>query len=262
MVCWVDGLREQLANANFYLQIHVSRSPYGSMSDHAFKVLTQTIHPAAWVLYQSTHQMQQRFSAAALPCVITGSRHPEIELPGVDLDYRATCRHAAGQFLARGHRRFVLLNPETGTQGELQSEQGFCEAVAQSTASVVEASIVRHDRTVAGICSRLDAVFRRPAPPTALLVSRPLHVLTTVGYLLRRGIGIPRDVAVISRDDELFLEHMLPSMARYRSKPTAFAHKLSKLVLELAGGGGLVPVDHRIMPDFVRGDSFDGKWSV
>jgi len=255
VVYWIDGLREQLNDANYHLQVHLSRSVYGSQSDHAFKMLTETIRPAVWVLYQSTYDMQRRFSSAALRCVITGTRHQGVELPSVDLDYRATCRHAAGQFLAKGHRRFVLLNPESGTGGEQQSEQGFHEASERSSASGVQAWVVRHDGTVGGICNRLDALFRKPAPPTALLVSRPVHVLTVMGYLLGHGIRVPQDVGVISRDDESFLEHVVPSVARYTSRPAGFARKLSTMVLEIASGGGVAAVDHRIMPNFIRGET-------
>jgi len=170
--------------------------------------------------------------------------------------YRATCRHAAGQFLARNHRCLVLVNPESGTGGELESEQGFLEGATNTTAAGVQASVVQHDGSVNGICTRLDALFRKPTPPTALLVSRPAHVLTVMGHLMRRGLRLPQDVALISRDDDSFLEHVVPSVARYASNPSAFAQKLSKIVLEVAGGGVLTAADHHIMPHFVRGDSF------
>ncbi len=256
VVFWVDRLREQLSNAGFHLEVHVSRSFYGSRSSHALKALTDTTHPAVWILYRSTFEMQRWFSVNTLPCVITGSRHPGIELPSLDTDYRATCRHAAGQFLARGHRRMLLLNPASGTRGELESEEGFQEAAARTAASAVDAAIVRHDGTVAGICARLDACLRRPERATALLVSRPVHVLTVLGHLMRRGIRLPEDIALISRDDDSFLEHVLPSVARYSSSPTAFAQKLSKIVLEVAAGGVLSAADHRIMPRFLRGETF------
>lgn len=255
-VYWIDALREQLSDAGFHFEVHVSRNVYGARGRHALQSLTRTIQPAAWVLYRSTLEMQRWFAAHALRAVITGSRHPGVELPGVDLDYRATCRHATGQFIARGHRRLALINPESGTGGELESEQGFLEAVAQTTVGGAVGSVVRHDGSVAGICGRLEALFRKPEPPTALLVSRPAHVLTVLGHLLRRGLRVPQDVALISRDDDSFLEHVVPSVARYASDPALFAHKLSKIVLTVATGGGLTAADHRLMPHFVRGDSF------
>lgn len=255
-VYWIDALREQLSNASFQLEIHVSRQVYGARSSHALKALTQSIHPAAWVLYRSDLGMQRWFSAQALPSVITGSRHQGIELPSVDRDYRATCRHAAGQFIARGHRLLLLLNPATGTGGELESQQGFLEAVSQTKVAGVQGEVLQHDGTVTGICVRLDTRWRQPDPPTAILVSRPAHVLTVMGHLSRRRLRLPKDVALISRDDDSYLEHVVPSVARYASSPAAFAQKLSKLVLEVAAGGTLAAADHRIMPHFVAGESF------
>lgn len=255
-VFWIDGLREQLSGAGFHLEVHVSRSVYGARSDDALKTLTQTIRPAAWVLYRSTLAMQRWFSTHALPGVITGSRHQGIELPSVDVDYRATCRHAAGQFLAKGHLRLALLNPESGTGGERESEEGFKEAVAQFATPAAQAVVVRHDGTVGDICNRLDALLRKPDRPTALLVSRPVHVLTAHGHLLRRGVKVPHEMCVISRDDDSFLEHVVPSVARYASNPSTFAQKLAKVVLAVAERGVSSAADHRIMPHFVRGETF------
>jgi DNA-binding LacI/PurR family transcriptional regulator len=254
-VFWIDGLREQLGDVGFHLEIHVNRIAYTTRNPHHLNQLTGSVRPAAWVLYQSTHQMQKHFADQKLPCVITGSRHPGIELPGVDTDYKATCRHAAGLFRAKGHTHMVLLNPETGTGGELESEQGFLEAANGRDIGTQAGTILRHDGTVKGICTRLDSLLRKPNPPTAILVSRPMHALTTLGHLMRKGIKVPGDVALISRDDDFFLDHAIPSVARYSSNPRAFAQKVSKLATDLAREGRLAPTDNRLMPRFVKGDT-------
>jgi DNA-binding LacI/PurR family transcriptional regulator len=255
-VCWIDELREQLSDAGFHLEVHVSRQLYGARSGKALEALSRAVRPAAWVLYRSTLEMQQWFSTHALSGVITGSRHPGVQLPSVDMDYRATCRHAAGQFLAKGHRRLALLNPESGTGGELESEEGFREAVKPAICAGAEAILARHEGSAASVCKALDGLLRQPERPTALLVSRPVHVLTALGHLARRGIKVPREMAVISRDDDSFLEHVVPSVARYSSNPAAFAQRLSRVVLSVAESGLSTIADHKLMPRFVRGESF------
>ncbi len=129
---------------------------------HALQALADRLRPAGWVLYYSTDQMQQWFSERALPCVITGSRRQKVRLPSFDTDYRAGCRHAAGQFLARGHRRLILLNPDSGAAGEFESEQGFQEAVKATRSAQVQATVLRHDGTVAGICGKLQGLMQGP----------------------------------------------------------------------------------------------------
>lgn len=250
---WIDALREYLAEeGDHHLDIQVHRVAYGQDPEHALKNLLEQMRPAGWVLYKSTGPMQRWFSNHKLPCVITGSRHEGVELPSVDLAYRAVCRHAAGLFMARGHQRLALVNPASGLSGDFESEQGFTEAAGSSRQAAARVQVVRHNATVEGICNKLDALLGQPQPPTAFLVSRPEHVLTVVSHLLRRG-KLPREASLISRDDALFLEDMVPSIARYAFDPQIFARKIFKSVLGMVQGSQAKPFDHQIMPRFVPG---------
>jgi LacI family transcriptional regulator len=199
--------------------------------------------------------MQQWFSKHALPCVIAGSRHPNVPLSSVDVDYQATCRHAVGQFLARKHKCLAFLNPDSGAAGDLKIEQGFLEAAKTGHGGEVQAMVVRHDGTVQGICNKLDLLLKRPHPPTALLVSRPAFVLTAMSHLLRRKLNLPREVALISRDDESLLASMVPTVARYASSPTIFARKVSRLVLQMVRGAAFSRDNILVMPSFVAGQT-------
>jgi LacI family transcriptional regulator len=159
--------------------------------------------------------------------------------------------------LTRGHRRLVLLNPESGAAGDLESEEGFREGVAQHKQEDVEASVVRHRGTVGDVCSALTALFERRAPPTAILVSRAVNVLTVMGYLMRRGLRLPEDVAVISRDHEPFLEAVVPSVARYVINVENMAHRISAAVLEMVRTGLVSAANYQIMPEFTPGDTLN-----
>ncbi len=128
-------------------------------------------------------------------------------------------------------------------------------AAGQTGRNDVEAQIVRHDGTVPGICKKLDALLQRNQPPTAFLVSRCGHVLTVASHLLRHGWRMPQGVALISRDNSLFLENMVPAIAHYAYDPKAFARKISKAVLSMVHGDQAKSVDHQIMPRFVPGQT-------
>jgi LacI family transcriptional regulator len=203
--------------------------------------------------------MQMWFSKRRLPSLIVGSRHPGVELPSVDKAYRAVCRHAVGLFLARGHQRLALLNPDSGAAGDLESEQGFHEGVAQSQRDDVQSRVIRHDGTVADICNKLKTLFHRRDPPTALLVSRAVNVLTVMGHLLRGPLRLPQDVALISRDHEPFLAMMVPTVARYVIRPDIMAHRICSAVLEIVQGGLIGSADYQIMPVFMEGETLGPK---
>lgn len=254
-IFWMDCLRENLAESGYHLEIHAGQGAYGAHLHRTLEDLEHHLRPAGWVVYRSNIAIQQWFSERSLPCVITGSRHPDIKLPSVDLDYRAICRHAGGQFLARGHHQLALLNPESGTAGELQSEEGFLEAVNRTTQTGAQATVVRHDGTVEGICRKVDLLLERANRPTAFLVARPYYLVTVLGHLIQRGLRLPRDAALIGRDDDTYMAYLVPSVARYSSNPTAFARKVSNTVLNMVRGTPVGPQDLRLMPRFVPGQT-------
>lgn len=251
---WIDELRETLSKKDYKLDFIAQRNCYSEHPGHALAELTARLRPATWLLYLSTRAMQMWFSAHGLPAVIPGSRYPDVRLPSVDVDYRATCRHAVGCFLARGHRFLALLNPRSIAGGDLESEHGFLEA-GEAAGNGVEAVVAQHDGSVAGICARMDRLLERKRPPTAFLISRPAHALTALGHLVRRGVHFPKEAALIARDHDSFLEFVVPSVARYQADPLLFAHKLSRIVFEIASGGDARPRDFRIIPQLIPGET-------
>jgi len=251
---WMDSLREQLANAGYQLEAHSGPALYNRRPGSALEAFATQLRPIGWILYLSTVSMQKWFSDRGLPCVVIGSRQPQISLPAVDIDHRAVARHAAGMFLARGHRRIVFLSPNLDLAGDKLSEEGFLEGV-QAGGKLIEGKVVRYAATSKGICSKLDQCIKLPDRPTAFLVGRPLHALTTVSYLISRGIRVPADAAVISRDDELSLMHMVPSVAHYSCNSTVFAKRISRLVLKMVHAGVVKSSQHFQMPDFVSGET-------
>jgi len=251
---WIDELREALAKGDYKLDFIPRPGCYAAEPEHALAELAATLRPAVWLLYLSTHTMQSWFSARNLPAVISGSRYADVKLPSVDVDYRATCRHAVGCFVSKGHRCLALLNPRSVAGGDSESELGFIEAGA-AAGSETETIISHHDGTVGGLCSRLDSLLARKRPPTAFLVSRPAHALTALGHLVRRGAKFPREAALIARDHDSFLEYAVPSVARYQADPILFAHKLSRVVREIASGGDTRSRDLRIIPRLIAGET-------
>ncbi len=252
-IYWMDSLREHLNKAGYHLEIRVGQAAFGAQLERSLAQLQVQLRPAGWVIYRSNEQMQQWFSERNLPCVITGSRHANIGLPSVDVDYRAICRHAVGQFLGRKHQQLVFLNPESGLAGDLESEQGFMAAAKNTSVAGVQASVIRHDGTAEGVCKKIDLLLERPTRFTALLVSRPAHVITAVSHLLCRGLRLPKDVALISRDADAFLDNLVPTVARYAAGPVVYARKVSRVVLAVVGGSALSSPDIRIMPQFISG---------
>lgn len=248
-VFWMDELREHLDAAGWPLEVREGAAAYRRRPSHALEELATRLHPAGWVLYRSTPEMQRWFGSHAQSVVIAGSRHPGVTLSSVDVDYAAGCRHAAGRFLANGHHRLAIVRPDTQLAGDLESVAGFEAGAGAEVCSAL------HDGTSSGICAALDRLFARQPPPTGLFVFQATYFLTVLGWLQRRHLRVPNDISVVCRDSEPFLESVIPAPTRYALNATLYARKISRLVAGLVADGHTRSAQMRLMPAFLRGET-------
>ncbi len=251
---WTDRLREYLSKAGYELQIHIGRRWWRSLSpQQELSALTEQSPAAVWVLFSGTEAIQRWFAQSSVACVTSGTVHSGIQLPSVDLNHRATCRHAAGQFLSAGHQRVVFLRQGPSNAGDFESELGFLEAFRARPG--IHSWVVEHDGTPSGIRKKLDALLRAPQRPTGFLITHAMPALLVASELIRRGLHIPKDASVICRDTDLFLDFFSPEIARYRVDPLIHAQRLGRLVLQYASGNYPKNRLVRLMPQFDRTQS-------
>lgn len=250
---WLDELRDELAAVSCQLEVHVARTCYAPQPARALESLVRRAPAAAWVLYRSTHPMQRWFQEHALPCLVAGSCVAEIELPSVDVDYRAICRHAAGWLFSHQRRRIALVLPDSGHAGDIASEQGFHEAFNCTRTKEAAAFVLRHNGTPSHIATVLDGALRASDRPDGFIVARSTHVVTVVTHLQHRSIRLPADATVVSRDDDAFLQSILPPIPRYVPNPSQFARHISRAALELARNGVFSTRPVRLLAKFVEG---------
>ncbi len=249
-------LKEHFGAVGYELDIHCSQACYSQHPERALEALAGRVRPAGWVLYLSTAPMQRWFFERRLNCVISGSCHPNVDLPSIDLDYTAICRHAVGKFAAKGYKRIALVIPFSDQAGNLESERGFMEGGGQFQHQGVEVLIVHHAGTVEALCRVIDGLVSGPRPVTGLLVAKPAHAITTICHLLRRGICIPEAVGVISRDDDFSLEPVVPVISRYRIDSMLYARKVARVVVQMVHHGTRRNKAHRLLPELLQGETF------
>ncbi len=252
---WTDSLRDHLAAIGYRLAFQTVLDYQLQRPELALESLVHNLRPAGWVLHWSSTEIQQWFSERGLPCVIVGSRHRHMELSSVDVDHAAICSHAANLLAAKGRRRLALLMPRSGHAGDLESEFGFIEAGKKFKPQGVQTLVAHHDGSVLGICRALDKLLRGTEPALGILVAKTPHVVTAVTHLLRRGVRMPKDVSLISRDDDPLLENFVPSITRYHVDPVLFARKASRLVVDVVRSSGRRRHDSRLMAALVPGET-------
>jgi LacI family transcriptional regulator len=253
----LDELRMKLARLEMTLEVVVEAAAGSSRPRVALERLVGSRRDALWLLYLSSEATQRWFDERDIPCVLAGTPVAGVGLPGVDRDYRAACRHAASTLINAGCRQLALLLPEGVRGGEAESTAGYLEGVAGREAPLAPPWVVRHDTTVAGVCRAVDRLLLKKPRLDGLLVGRSSHALTALTHLLRTGVRVPGDVALIARDDDTFLAETAPEVARYVTKPAHFAGALSRVVERLCGGKALRGQIRLLVPSLVRGETID-----
>ena len=199
--------------------------------------------------------MQQWFFRRQIPCLVAGSTYPQITLPHYDLDFRAICRHAAGVLLRLGHRRLAMLNRESRRAGDVDSEAGFLEGVRASSRDDVTAEVVYHNDDVDSVARALKRLLTPAVRPTAIVVNNSYAYLSTASLLANYDLRVPRDISLISRDDDPFLASLAPAPARYVVEPHTFARKILGSLLHVLNHGQSGRSSAPLLPKYVPGGS-------
>lgn len=250
----IDSLRAKLSAAGFMVQFHVNPALY---TGSPVKALSQFVveHPASvWIVLSSKEAMQRWFSRQTkLRCLILGSCTPGIDLPSIDVDFHATCHHAGALLWRKGHRSIAIVLHQGIYGGDIASEDGL-RAVLKPMPDA-QINVIRHDTTPAHLCHLIDQSLISPRPPTAYIVGGAIHALTLSMHLMRKGKRIPKDITVISRDNDPILEAACPTIARYAVQPAKFASRAALAVRQLAETGTLSAPSIRLIPSFISGES-------
>jgi DNA-binding LacI/PurR family transcriptional regulator len=250
----ISDMRAHLTQHGFATELLVCPPRSARAQTRKIEEFVRQNHVFCCVLLSVSKELQKWFAEHSVPALVLGSCHPDVKLPSLDYDQRAVCRHAAGIFLAKKHRRMALIVPNSGLAGDIASEEGFLEGVAQHRlVDEARAIIVRHNGTAQNIGMKLDALFASPNPPTALLVAMQPHVLIVIIYLLKHGLSVPDTVSFIARDHDHSFETVSPSFAHYRFGDEKFARYLSRLMLQMVNQRALAPEPHLVFPTYIPG---------
>ncbi len=210
------------------------------------------------VLMHAPEEEQEWFYDRGIPTLILGSTYPSTELPSLDVDYYSVCRHAAGVFLRRGHRRLVFVRPDDRIAGDHASVEGFMDGIAQSPHTDAHGTVLRHRNLPADLERQLGLLLSSEEPgPTGIFTSNALETLITIMYLQRRGILIPKDISIIARDRDLFFDYLQPTITHYAYNTSIVCRRLTRLIRQLVERGSVSTRKSLIYPELIDGRSLD-----
>ena len=229
---WIAEARTRLETLGWTFRVLVEPDAYRAQPAPLLRQLCSGRREAVWILHRSTPAMQRWFQERGPATVLAGSRHEGVLLPQVEVDLGAVSRHAAGRFLARGHRHLAVLRPEGPFAGDAE-----CVAAFREGATRADVAELRCRNGSSGVVAALRQHLRTSPRATGLYVLHPDHCATALSYLQSEGLRIPAELSLICRDDAPYLELLHPEPSRYRHSPRAFASTRRVLLMPRAIAG-------------------------
>ncbi|MEU2349194.1 LacI family DNA-binding transcriptional regulator [Modestobacter sp. NPDC049651] len=174
--------------------------------------------------------------------------------PVVLLDRRATApgqcavavddvlggRLAADHLLERGHRRIAFIGGASGLPQVQERRQGVTAAVREATGDEDALTVLSPDTlTVAGGREAAAQIVGLPAArrPTAAICANDLLALGVLQEMVRHGVSVPEDFAIVGYDDIDFAAAAAVPLSSVHKPRQELGRRAAELLLDEAAGG-------------------------
>jgi LacI family transcriptional regulator len=158
-------------------------------------------------------------AAAGLPLVVIDRRlnHPRVD--SVLVDNRRGVRLAVEHLCRRGYSSLAHLAgpPENFTSRERQ--EAWAEALAACGIPAPAPYVCPGDNQRESGVAGAEALLSLPHPPRAIFVNNNLMAIGALEVIHRRGLSVPRDVALVAFDDPPWAQALRPALTTVR-QPT------------------------------------------
>ena len=113
--------------------------------------------------------------------------------------------------------------------------------------------IFKDERTPESVARAYEAAFRLKDRPTAMVLTSSNHLLTSLSWLLSKGICVPDDVSLVVLPNDTWYSEFYPPLCHYKPNTKSFSHGMAERVLELVEYGRIVRKSLEVAVEFVPG---------
>ena len=185
----------------------------------------------------ATDALMETIAATGVPCVcIERACAERFGIAAVTYDDAHGAMLATRYLIDKGHRRIAHLSGDMHFATAKARLQGYRQALSEAGIEPDE-QLIRgatwETAHVGGIVAELLALAE---PPTAIFAANDNLALVALEMLKRRGLEVPRDMAIIGVDDIEGAAQSLPPLTTVRIPLVELGRRAAELVLNAADG--------------------------
>ncbi|MBB5790106.1 substrate-binding domain-containing protein [Jiangella mangrovi] len=197
-------------------------------------------HRVRGMLIASYEPIEDRLAqvrSRGTPAVLFGRPVEGTDLPYVAVDEVLGGRLAAQHLIDLGRQRLAFIGGPLGIKQVGDRLQGASDAVRESGSATLEVLNIP-DRTIAGGKAVARELLARPVPlrPDGIFAVNDLLAIGILQTLIRGGVRVPDDVALIGYDDIEFAASSIIPISSIRSPHEVFGIAAVDLLLGVIAG--------------------------
>ncbi len=191
----------------------------------------------AWVAYSAERETLEWFVSRAIPVLAVGGGFPGLPVASSASRVDEAIRDSVRALTAQGHRRIVAISPDSWRlPAPSLTGQAFLSALEECGHSPTTYNLPPWEQTPEGLDKLLESLFLI-TPPTALIFVQPAFHVAALEFFGRKGIEVPRDVAVISMTTGPMFSLLPRRPAHFKWPVEEHIRRVDRWVKCLAKGG-------------------------
>jgi LacI family transcriptional regulator len=220
----VNAFEEMASDRGFELLQVLSRHDSRKEYERVSALLKYKIGGLILVPGLNSEKTLKLIARSGTPLVIVDRLVQNDRIDHVSFDNRGAMFEAARRLIALGHRRILFIVRERGllvTQRRLEGLRAAASAAPEKvTTNVFEC---QYDEVM--LTTRLSGEFRKPRPPTAIIVSNSTFAAMTLRALRALRVNFPSEVSLLAFDQPDWADLVTPRLSVVKQPTEAIARR-------------------------------------
>jgi LacI family transcriptional regulator len=188
--------------------------------------------------------------SAGIPTVLVTSGRPAPGFSAVSINDFEAAREMIRHLLGLGHRRIGFINGHPGHSASGQRFRGYMEGMTEAGLDVSADQVAQGFFTYRSGLEAAERLLSSAFHPTAVFACNDDMAAATMAVAHRKGMDVPRDLAIAGFDDTPLASMIWPELTTVRRPISDMAREAVRLLLEQVRakrGGKTHPVEHKLL---------------
>ncbi|MCA1644569.1 MAG: LacI family transcriptional regulator [Chloroflexi bacterium] len=142
-----------------------------------------------------------RLVHAGFPIVLVDRELPDLGVPAVLLDNEGAANSAVTHLIALGHTRIGMVSGRPSISTTTERIAGYQRALREAGLAAEGRLLISGESTSDGGAAAANVLLNVEPPPTAIFSGNNLMSIGALQAIVRRGLSVPDDVAIVGFDD-------------------------------------------------------------